>query len=156
VQWLPSLQWQQRGLRANPELPRSVWESTTSCSRAVIQRRAWFRDRLATHITTTATNSASLLGQWPSSFGPTFRKEFPLFRRWAAAIPGADRVWTPTLYFGLVVVLLAFGGCRLWGRTKLAVGLNLADPFFGLGSLGWYGLGWMRENLPVFQVAGSR
>ncbi len=157
VQWLPSWQWQQRSLRANPEAPRSVWESTGELlAGRGFQADAWFRNPIGDthhdHIYQFSQPPWSLAELvWPNVSG----KEFPVFRRWTAAIPGADRVWTPSLYFGLAVLLLAVSAARLCGRSQIAVGLTWLTIFFGLGSLGWYGLGWIaREFGLAFQVAG--
>ncbi|MFT5300253.1 MAG: hypothetical protein ACI87E_000508 [Mariniblastus sp.] len=75
---------------------------------------------------------------WPNISG----KPFPLHQRWASALPGADRIWMPSLYLGLVVVLLGLSGVRLWGRRRKQVWLSWLTVVFLLGSFGWYGCVW--------------
>ncbi len=118
VQWLPSWQWHQRSLRATEAHREHIYQ---------FSQPPW--------------SVAELI--WPNVSG----KEFPTFRRWTSAIPAADRVWTPSLYFGLAVALLALFGARLWRGSKLIVGLTWLTILFGLGSCGWYGVGWIAREI---------
>ncbi|MCA9222797.1 MAG: YfhO family protein [Planctomycetales bacterium] len=84
---------------------------------------------------------------WPNLGG----RLFPENRRWMAAIPADGRLWAPTLYLGLLTALLASASAR-WRRAASLgslrrqwltwmIGLSVA------GSLGWYGLGWLVDEL---------
>jgi len=91
---------------------------------------------------------------WPNVSG----RQFPIHRRWLDAIPAEGRIWTPSLYMGLLPLLLALSAMRL--RQKRGQDSFLAekspDPFFAwvvviavVASFGWYGLGWLVEEIRV-------
>ncbi len=83
---------------------------------------------------------------WPNASG----KMFPIHQRWTDGLPGADRVWVPSLYAGLLTVLIAMGGMRIWGRRRKHVWLTRVALFFGIASFGWYGAVWtINEFLPI-------
>ncbi len=83
---------------------------------------------------------------WPNVSG----KLFPTYRRWTDAFPGAERIWVPSIYAGLLTVWIAIGGVRLWGRKRRNVWLTRVGLFFAIASLGWYGPIWlMNECLPT-------
>ena len=70
-------------------------------------------------------------------------RPFSVNERWAEALPGADRMWVPSLYVGCLAFLLSIFSFRLWGSAQEKVWLTRVGLFFGVGSLGWYGLGWL-------------
>jgi hypothetical protein len=81
---------------------------------------------------------------WPNFSG----KLYPVYQRWSDALPGADRIWYPSIYFGLIPLWLALGQIRL-GEKSSRAWLSWVALWFCLGSFGWYGLGWfLREVLP--------
>jgi hypothetical protein len=49
---------------------------------------------------------------WPNLSG----RQFPVHRRWLEVIPAEGRIWTPSLYMGLLPLLLALSAMRLRGR----------------------------------------
>ncbi len=78
--------------------------------------------------------------------------------RWDQHLNAADRIWNPTLYAGIATFLLACSGlirgifCRGPKSSTIASDscvaparrwLSLTFFFFGLASLGWYGMGWL-------------
>lgn len=80
---------------------------------------------------------------WPNVGG----RMFPLNRRWMSLIPGEGRIWSPSLYIGLLPFLLALlpfisrsNDARLRWLQGIAV-------LFTLGSFGYYGLGWVLQEL---------
>jgi hypothetical protein len=81
---------------------------------------------------------------WPNCGG----RQFPVHRRWFEAIPGEGLVWTPSLYMGLLPVVLAISTMR-WRRGNDArpQWLTWMVVLFVLGSLGWHGLGWVWNEL---------
>lgn len=84
---------------------------------------------------------------WPNLGG----RLFPENRRWMAAVPADGRLWAPTLYLGLLTVLLASASAR-WRRASSRGSLRRQwlTWMIGLsavGSLGWYGLGWLVDEL---------
>ncbi|MFK7767766.1 MAG: hypothetical protein AB8B55_11135 [Mariniblastus sp.] len=76
---------------------------------------------------------------WPNISG----KPFPRHQRWTNSLPGAERVWVPSLYCGVMVALLALLGSRLWGRKRKQVWLTRLFLFFAIASFGWYGVIWL-------------
>ncbi|MCA9214663.1 MAG: hypothetical protein KDB27_16435 [Planctomycetales bacterium] len=81
--------------------------------------------------------------RWAELLLPKFSGElFPENHRWIGVLPANDRTWAPSLYMGLLPLLLAIQRMRAprdsldrWLRAIVLIG------FFG--SLGWYGVGWL-------------
>ena len=76
---------------------------------------------------------------WPNIGG----RMFPNHRRWMTLIPAEGRIWTPTLYLGLVPVLLAVSQFRLRRGEPRQVWLSWLMLLASLASFGGFGLGWM-------------
>jgi len=76
---------------------------------------------------------------WPNIGG----RQFPIHRRWFSAIPAEGRIWTPSLYIGLLPLVLAMSGWSLRGGDLKTRWLSWMVLLGGLGSLGGYGLGWL-------------
>ncbi len=74
-------------------------------------------------------------------------KPFPTHQRWSDRLPGAERIWTPTLYAGLLPFLFAIPMLRLWGRHRKTVWLTRVGLFFAIGSCGWFGAVWLINEL---------
>ena len=102
-------------------------------------------------------NSDVIVGQYQFSLPPwsliemvapnVSGKPFPVNARWADCLAASDRMWYPSLYIGLVTLLLALGQIRLWGRNKINVWVSWILLVFLLGSFGWYGLMWIWHEL---------
>lgn len=75
---------------------------------------------------------------WPNFFG----RMFPTHRRWVNELPAEGRVWTPTLYLGLLVAVFGLWQWRLRSDDPRVRWLSWMFLLFTLGSFGWYGLGW--------------
>jgi hypothetical protein len=71
---------------------------------------------------------------------------FPTNRRWLSLWPAEGRIWTPTLYMGLLPLLLAVAQLRFRGRDERKRWLTWLVLLFTLGSLGWYGVGWIARE----------
>ena len=80
---------------------------------------------------------------WPNVFG----RMFPTHRRWLNELPGEGRIWTPTLYLGLVNSVLGLWQLRLRSNDVAQRWLAWVFLLFALGSLGWYGLGWLVREI---------
>jgi len=80
---------------------------------------------------------------WPNVGG----RQFPLHRRWFEAIPAEGRVWVPSLYLGLLPLVLAVASMRLRGGDPRTRWLSWSVLLAMLGGLGWYGLGWIAEEI---------
>ena len=82
---------------------------------------------------------------WPNCGG----RQFPLHRRWLDAIPGEGRIWVPSLYMGLLPVLLALAALRLRGADARQSWLSWLALLSVAASLGWYGLGWLAHEIEI-------
>ena len=93
---------------------------------------------------------------WPNVLG---KLDFVSESVWASQLPGADRLWTPSIYLGVVVLLLAIERIR-WRRStdetnKPDRQLTWILTFFLVGSFGWYGLGWFINELQLMRGGGG-
>lgn len=83
-------------------------------------------------------------------FAPNlFGKPYPVHRRWTKGLPGDERIWTPSLYVGLVTIVMALTSIRLWGRQRKRVWLTRLVLFFATASFGWYGAVWLFNELAI-------
>jgi hypothetical protein len=88
---------------------------------------------------------------WPNIGG----RMFPTHRRWMSLVPAEGRVWTPTLYLGLVPLLLALGQWRIRRADPACLWLSWLLLLFSLGSFGWYGLGWCVREFYATVLGGN-
>lgn len=86
---------------------------------------------------------------WPNISGPMF----PQHRRWLSLWPAEGRVWTPSLYLGLLPLLLGLGMFSLRAGDPRVRWLSWAVLLFSLGSFGTYGLGWLARQVVGSQLA---
>lgn len=81
---------------------------------------------------------------WPNISG----KLAPTHQRWSDYIPAGGRVWTPSIYCGLVPLLFfAAAWFRKSGPKWTPKWLKLTFLIFALGSFGWFGFGWIWHEL---------
>lgn len=80
---------------------------------------------------------------WPNVSG----QMFPVNRRWLSALRAEGRIWTPTLYLGLMPLLFALMMWRVRTRDGHVRWLSLVMCGALLASFGWYGLGWLAGEL---------
>lgn len=88
---------------------------------------------------------------WPSVGG----RMFPTHRRWMSLVPGEGRVWIPTLYLGLVPLVLALGQWSIRRNEPARAWLSWLLLLFTLGSFGWYGLGWCLREIYATVLGGD-
>ncbi|MEM7456437.1 MAG: hypothetical protein AAF456_18980 [Planctomycetota bacterium] len=92
---------------------------------------------------------------WPNFSG----KPYPTHRRWTDRLAGAERIWVPSAYAGLVTLLLALSAATIRKTRRRARWLTLTGMFFCVASFGWFGLAWLVNefNLLLFppQPGGS-
>jgi len=160
VQILPSLELSRQSDRASFGEPRSLYELATGWNdlgwghqdQAASGMGSMLAGMLAspepgTHLRQVYYYSvgpwhlAGLL--WPNGFG----RIFPWNERWISALPAEGRTWTPSLYLGLLPLLLAASSWQLRhadARVRLASWMVLLGF---VGSCGWYGLGWVFQEL---------
>jgi len=76
---------------------------------------------------------------WPNVSG----RQFPVHRRWLEVVPAEGRIWVPSLYMGVVPLVLALGAMRFRQADPRIVWLSWTVVLAVLASFGWYGLGWL-------------
>ncbi|MFH1922217.1 MAG: hypothetical protein ABIP48_20325 [Planctomycetota bacterium] len=86
---------------------------------------------------------------WPNSTG----RQFPVHRRWLAAVPAEGRIWVPSLYMGLFPLLLAIAALRLRRGDAQESWLSWLALLSVVASFGHYGLGWLAHEI---QMAAGR
>lgn len=150
VQIFPSIEWTRHSVRAAFSSPRSIYE---------IPRHLVRDNDRANH----ASIRGGLLGApargthhehiyhfsiapWrvPELVWPNFSgRLFPTNRRWTNAIPAEGRIWTPSLYMGLLPFILALWCWRLRGGATHIRLVSWMSLLAILASFGWYGAGWL-------------
>ena len=139
VQLIPAIPRTAESVRSEYQLPRTVFE-TQGFSSDEIKAGLLGPPPPGTHHDHLYQFSQA---PWtlPELMYPNFSgRAFPLHTRWIEALPGTDRMWTPSLYAGCLAFVLALTAFRLWGKRRRQVWLSRMTLFFVLGSFGWYGL----------------
>ena len=163
VQIVPSMQWTRQSDRAARSTSRNVYELAGD----LLQSNPDNNSKKSHNGIFAAAEKGShrqhvyhfSVGPWrlPELVWPNFSgRTFPTYRRWTAVIPAQGRVWTPSLYMGLLPLLLALGS---WSLRRRQHGdhrrwISWAVLFSAMASLGWFGLGWVINELRV-SLAGT-
>lgn len=152
AQLLPTLEWARFSDRGNSEIPMTVYDGDFDSLVHLPDRPP------VTDIYQFSQEPWAMLGLvFPNVFG----SEAPVNTRWSAALPGAERIWAPSNYFGCLVLLLALTGISLRRKStqeRCAAGrvwLSWIAIWFVLASFGWYGIGWFLQELGVSTDAGG-
>jgi hypothetical protein len=155
VQVLPSMQFARNSSRRDSDVPRSIYE-LVSASRSfeeLTASRHWSDGLLHRRVDPAMHHGhvyqfsvgpwrlAEYL--WPNVSG----RQFPTHRRWADAIPSEGRLWVPSLYMGILPLLLALAALRFRKNNLRTVWLSWTALFCVVGSLGWFGLGWLLREI---------
>ena len=148
VQILPTWQFKRHSSRAFSQLPRTLYAVPGAWigTRTIPAGFSWYDGLLGAgppvphNIYDFSTEPWRWLEMlWPNVTGRTTS----LNTRWDLAVPGNQPIWTPTLYSGLVPLILAVGAIR-WRNTSAPRRWLAVMVFFGLvGSLGTFGLVWL-------------
>lgn len=151
IQVLPTAELARRGDRAITDTARSLYEIPKMLGRPNAAAR--IRDGFLARFDPDTLNSHMYnfsvppwrLGElvWPDFGG----RQYPLDRRWMDTFDYEFWLWTPSLYLGLLPILLALTRLRLWGGQPLDRGLTWLALAAVLASFGRYGLGWLAQHL---------
>ncbi|MDY0165710.1 MAG: hypothetical protein RBS80_04155 [Thermoguttaceae bacterium] len=76
---------------------------------------------------------------WPNVAG----RQYPVHHRWLDAIPAEGRIWTPTLYMGMLPLVLALAATRFRRGPLKQRWLSWLALLSTLAAFGYYGLGWL-------------
>ena len=159
VQVLPAMAWTRVSQRATSEVPRNVYE---------LGERLMIGGATRVPLAWTAINGG-LLGEplngthhahiynysvgpwrfaellWPNCYG----RPVPQNHRWISALPAESRVWTPSMYAGLLPLVLGLSGWSLRASCHRRAWLSWCVLLTACASLGSYGLGWALQELRV-------
>jgi len=154
VQVLPSLESLRQSRRAASRTARSVWEIPGCFGRQQGDGADCVADGLLCRSLEPGTHHRQVyhfsvgpwrLGEylWPNSSG----RQFPVHRRWLELIPAEGGIWTPSLYMGLLPLVLALGAMRLGRADPRESWLSWCVVLAIAAGFGWYGLGWLAEEI---------
>jgi hypothetical protein len=149
VQILPASEASARSDRAAYHAPRNIYEgiytATTKPGGRALASQGLFQPR------ETETHAATIYGfswapwhlvefVWPGASG----EYFPQYRRWMMFHAQEPRMWSPSVYFGLLPVLLAVASLRLRKKSHVREQwLSWCAVLAILGSFGAFGAGWL-------------
>ena len=88
---------------------------------------------------------------WPNVAG----RQYPVNRRWFRAIRAEGRVWTPTLYMGILPVVLGLTAMRFRRGSIRHRWLSWLVLLSTLAGFGYYGLGWLLREFGVDTALGG-
>jgi len=154
VQLLPTLQKTADSRRADADLPQSVYQLADHSSAEVVdgllRRPVEAGSGDLYDFSIPPWRLAELC--WPNSSG----RLYPYNQRWLRSIGGEDRIWSASLYMGLLVLALACCGFQLRRTGSPAHWLSWLIILAGLASLGSYGLGWLARQLGISGQLGGQ
>ncbi len=159
IQMLPSWELSRLSDRAANETPRSIWDIPQAKDFDAIRDGLLCRNldrsghaRNIYHFSTPPWRVAEFF--WPNAGG----RQFPCNTRWFSASPWDNYVWVPSLYFGVIPLVIAIGSLRFFRQRSTRRGdgsreihetnerqtrfLSWLLLFASLGSLGLFGIGW--------------
>lgn len=154
AQLLPTIIWAQQSDRASSTRPVNVWGALTS-NRPIEAITNLIKTPDGPPVTDIYQFSQEPWTGVELVWSNIFGADAPINTRWTAAFPGAERVWTPSIYFGFIPLVFALTGIRIWSPTPLKrtqrrqsqVWLSWIAVLFGLGAMGWYGPVWLIKEL---------
>tara|TARA_Y100000814_G_scaffold70884_1_gene43791 strand:+ start:2942 stop:5701 length:2760 start_codon:yes stop_codon:yes gene_type:complete len=167
IQVLPSYEWTQEAERRSRVEPVSLWdlrhfpESDVSLlENGNIRTRAsglLGQPRPGTHgekvydFSIAPWQFAELI--WPNVTGQLY----PVPKRWTSRIQDDTRIWYPSIYAGLIPLVLAVCGLSFRRKRKqpLQRTLTLVLVFVMLASLGYFGIGWLTHQIHQLMTIGN-
>ncbi|TWT39770.1 YfhO family protein [Blastopirellula retiformator] len=149
VQILPTMQWAARSRRSLVNQPRTIY---SYAQRALLGEEVSADVLLGKVEQGTHEREAYQFSlgpwRWPELIWANFGgKMYPRNQRWTNAIPAEGRVWAPSLYVGGTSIVLAMIGGWTLRRQTLGKLLMALTAIGVIGSLGWYGIGWLLIEL---------
>ena len=170
VQWLPAIELGAIGDRNLEDKPVSVWRSIVVLEQSYREHnehQAW--DQVKDGLTAKETQQSGMAKNrynfsvgpwrliefvWPNANG----RMFPIHTNWGTAIgkkwPSCSGIWSPSLYMGIIPFLLAIIALRFRKSNPLTLWLSWSFLIFLVGSLGYFGLGWV-VNQVIFLWNGQ-
>jgi len=157
VQILPSQEWSKLSDRALRNRPRSCSELVLdyASNGELITVGFWKRDIPASEHADKTYDFSVGPWRWSELFWPNISGHFaPISTRWILALPGEGRMWTASLYLGLLPICLAVFRWRLFRGSRGVRWISWLTLLSALAALGEYGFGWLIDEIG-FQAAGE-
>jgi len=167
IQVLPSYEWTQEAERKSRVEPVSLWDlhhfpesdvsllqndnMRTRASGLLGQPRPGTHGEKIYDFSIAPWQFAELI--WPNVTGQLY----PVPRRWTSRIQDDTRIWYPSIYAGLIPLVLAICGLSFRRKRKesLQRTLTLALIFVILASLGYFGIGWITHQVRQLITMGN-
>jgi hypothetical protein len=153
IQVLPTMEFVRLSGRSAYSLPRSIYDLPACLLRPGDRPSSWYSSLLghaeADAPTTITAYDFSLSPWrvaefvWPSVTG----RQYPVHRRWLNALPAEGRVWAPTLYMGLLPLVLGLSAWRVRDGDLRVRWLSWLVLLALAASLGRFGLGWLAREV---------
>ena len=149
IQLLPSYVWSQGSIRTESQVPRSIYEVM---SPQIGKDHSVYAGLFAKPTENTHHDHIYQFSQppwtlselvWPNISG----KPFPTHQRWVDGLPGAERMWTPSIYLGCFAFLLACVAFNPFSKNRKYAWLSRIALFFSIASFGWYGPVWLINEI---------
>ncbi|MDR1492934.1 MAG: YfhO family protein [Planctomycetaceae bacterium] len=163
VQWLPSLEFRANSDRILEDRPVSVWGIGAELERGYREHdhQAW--NNIRNGILCRSKPQSGIAGiRYNYSVGPWRLSEwifpnangrnFPVNTNWGNAVGqkwSAAELWVPSLYMGILPFLLAISAVRFRKSHPVTLWLSWSGLIFLLGSFGYFGLGWIVNQILV-------
>ncbi len=166
IQVLPSVEFSRLSARATSPIARSVYEvpGHALCGEPAFSKHGTgWADGLLCRRLEPGTHHEHIyhfsVGPWrlaeyvwPNVGG----RQFAVHRRWLEVIPAEGRIWVPSFYMGLVPLVLALGAMRLRRGSPRESWLSWLVLVSVIASFGWYGLGWLIQEIRLGAGAEPR
>ena len=151
IQIVPSSQATTASERARADRPRSFYEAagrafdgqfdwSQTCAGLLGQPPPGTHQAAAYDFSVAPWRMSELV--WPNVGG----RMFPKHRRWFSLLPAESRIWSPSLYLGLLPLVLGVGAFRLRSADSRVRWLSWTVLLFTLASFGTFGLGWLARQ----------
>jgi len=155
VQWVPSAEWAKASERYRADHPRTVYELVgglaekhQECREHETCQHPWHHGIVGNPTPNTHEHGIYSFSvgywRWPELLWPNLSGQtFPVHTRWLKIIPAEGRAWTPSLYMGLLPVVLAITQFRFRRGQRRRRWLTGVVLLAALGGAGIYGGGWL-------------
>ena len=162
VQIIPAAQFTKSSDRAFTETSRSIYEIPQALKSETPDKN--IADGLLCRRLDPATHHGRVyqfsVGPWRLAeyVWPNFSgRQYPVNGRWLEAVPAEGRVWTPTLYMGILPLVLGVAAMRFRRRkgTSFERWLSWSAVLSVVASFGCYGVGWLVQELQLATGIGA-
>jgi hypothetical protein len=156
IQVFPSVEFSRRSGRTVSNVPRTIYELPRHLSnaRAASESVGYWSDGLTCRRLEPGSHHEDVyqfsVGPWrlaeylwPNIGG----RQFPIHHRWFDSIPAEGRVWVPSLYMGLLPLVLGLATMRFRRTDARTSWLSWLVVLSVMASFGWYGPAWLFSEI---------